>query len=359
MGKQFRRIGVLTSGGDAPGMNNVVRAVTRSALSHGVEVIGINGGYSGLIHDDVVHLDSHAVSNIVTRGGTMLYSARCPEFKSEEGMAKAIETCHKYNIDGIVACGGDGTFRGATDISNRGIPAIGIPGTIDNDITSTEYAIGYDTAMNTVIEMVDRLRDTCESHSRCNVVEVMGNAAGGIAINTAIACGAVGCFINEIQFDEEAVIRKLNELKISETNKNGKRGFIVIVTEGNPYYSEAFAKRIQEATNIETKFARLAHVVRGGSPTLRDRVTAAKMGSLAVEKLLEGQSNLVICERKNEICALDINFAQKTDRMYKGKLKDGELDDWSETDVAAMKAECAAKHQHFENLYKLMTEISG
>lgn len=352
---EFRRIGVLTSGGDAPGMNNVIRAVTRAALSHGVEVIGINGGYSGLVNDNVRPLGARDVSNVVTNGGTMLYSDRCLEFKTEEGMAKAIATCKKYNIDGIVACGGDGTFRGATDLSNRGIPTIGIPGTIDNDITSTDYSIGYDTAMNTVVEMIDRLRDTCESHARCNVVEVMGNHAGGIAIQTAIACGAVDCVITETEFDEEAMYEKMLRLK-----NDGKRGFIVVVSELIPDYADpAFAKRIQEKTGIETKFARLAHVVRGGNPTLRDRVTAAKMGSVAVAELLSGKSNLVICEQNNEIVAIDINFAQTTDRLYKGKADISELDRYSDEEKAVILATCEKKRKYFKDMTNLLHEISG
>ena len=355
MEKKFRRIGVLASGGDAPGMNPVIRAVTRSAIEHGVEVVGVVGGYYGLINDKVVHLGARDVSNVITLGGTFLKSARCPEFKEEWGMQKAIETCKKYDIDGIVACGGDGTFRGATDLSNHGIPTIGIPGTIDNDITATDYAIGFDTAMNTTVQMIDRLRDTCESHARCNVVEVMGRDAGGIAINTAIACGAVGCMINELPFDEEALMEKMKKLRA-----DGKREFIVVVVEGNPYYSEAFAKRIEEATGIETKFARLAHVVRGGSPTLRDRVTAAKMATRAVEELLDGKSNLVVCEVAGEIVTQDINYAQTTDRLYKKKITEDseELLKYSPEEVEAIKARCAKKHQGFVDLYKIMDEIS-
>lgn len=351
--KKFRKIGVLASGGDAPGMNAVIRAVTRCAIEHGVEVMGIKGGYAGLISDDVVKLGARDVSNIVNLGGTFLYSARCLEFKEEAGMQKAIETCRKYEIDGIIACGGDGTFRGATDLSNRGIPTIGIPGTIDNDITATEYSIGFDTAMNTTVQMIDRLRDTCLSHARCNVVEVMGRDAGGIAINTAIACGAVGCMINEMPFDEEALMKKMIRLR-----NEGKRQFIVVVVEGNPYYSEAFAKRIEEATGIETKFARLAHVVRGGSPTLRDRVTAARMSVRAVEELLAGKSDLVVCERGSSIVTTDINFALITDRMYKNKLRDGDLDKYSEEELEKMRAICDAKRRGFEDLYKIMDEIS-
>ena len=199
----FRKIGILTSGGDAPGMNAAIRAVTRAALSDGVEVMGIYRGYSGLIDGDIHPLGLRDVSNILNHGGTMLYSDRCPEFKTEEGMQKAIATCKKLGIDGIVAIGGDGTFRGATDLSRRGIPCIGIPGTIDNDITSTDETIGFDTAMNTVVEMVDRLRDTCESHARCNVVEVMGRNAGDITLQSAIATGATAAVIPECPFDKE------------------------------------------------------------------------------------------------------------------------------------------------------------
>ncbi len=351
----FRRIGVLTSGGDAPGMNNAVRAVTRAALAQGLEVIGIMGGYSGLVHDNVKQLTARDVSNVVKDGGTMLYSDRCVEFKTPEGMAAAVATCKKYEIDGIIACGGDGTFRGATDLSNLGIPTIGIPCTIDNDITSTDYSIGYDTAMNTVVEMIDRLRDTCESHARCNVVEVMGNHAGGIAVQTAIACGAVGCVIGEEPFDEDALIEKMLRLK-----EDGKRGFIVVVSELIPDYADpAFAKRIQEKTGIETKFARLAHVVRGGDPTLRDRVIASRMGSRAVAELLSGKSNIVVCEQAGEIVCLDINFAQTADRLYKGKAKEEELLKYSPEEQEIIKATGAKKAQYFKDMLALIDEISG
>lgn len=351
----FRRIGVLTSGGDAPGMNNAVRAVVRTAIANGIEVVGINGGYRGLVHDDVRILSARDVSNIVKDGGTMLYSDRCLEFKEEAGMQAAVATCKKYEIDGIVACGGDGTFRGATDLSNRGIPTIGVPCTIDNDITSTDYAIGYDTAMNTVVQMIDRLRDTCESHARCNVVEVMGNHAGGIAIQTAIACGAVDCVIAELPFDEEAMYEKMNRLKA-----DGKRGFIVVVSELIPGYADpAFAKKIQEKTGVETKFARLAHVVRGGDPTLRDRVVAANMGNRAVHELLEGKSNLVVCEQNNEIVTLDINFAQTADRIYKGKAAPEEILKYTPAEQEIIKATVAKKQQYFVDMMKLLSEISG
>ena len=351
----IRRIGVLTSGGDAPGMNNAVRAVTLAALSQGIEVIGIMGGYSGLVNDNVKVLTAKDVSDIVTRGGTALYSDRCLEFKTEEGMARAVATCKKYQIDGIIACGGDGTFRGATDLSNLGIPTIGIPCTIDNDITSTDYAIGYDTAMNTVIQMIDRLRDTCESHARCNVVEVMGNHAGGIAVQTAIATGAVGCVIAETPIAEDAIIAKINAHKAE-----GQRGFIVVVSELIPDYADpAFAKRIQEKTGVETKFARLAHVVRGGDPTLRDRVTAAKMGSRAVKELLDGKSNIVVCEQAGEIVCLDINFAQTADRIYKGKAKPEEIEKYSAEEQAVIMATVEKKQNYFKEMMALVDEIAG
>ena len=353
MATVFRRIGVLTSGGDAPGMNNIIRAVTRSGIAHGVEIIGINGGFSGLINDDIKHLGARDVSNILNEGGTLLYSARCPEFKTQEGMDKAVETCKKYNIDGIVAVGGDGTFRGAADLSNLGIPTIGIPGTIDCDITSTDYTIGYDTALNTTMRMIDNLRDTCESHARCDVVEVMGNHAGGIAIQSAIACGAVATFIHEIPFDENACIEKIVKLR-----NQGNRSFIVVVSEGNPYYSEPFAKRIQDATGVETKFARLAHVVRGGSPSLRDRVTGTRMAEAAVDELLKGESNVVICERLGGIVAIDINYALVLDRMYKNTLKKGDMDKFSVDNIESMKQRCQEKTDYFKKLYEIMDEMS-
>ena len=355
---QFRRIGILTSGGDAPGMNNAVRAVTRAAISHGVEVMGIMGGYSGLIHEKLVPLTARSVSGIVDRGGTFLYSDRCLEFKTEEGMQKAIETCKKYKLDGIVAIGGDGTFRGATDLSRRGIPTIGVPASIDNDITATDDTIGFDTAMNTVVDVVDKLRDTCESHARCNVVEVMGRNCGDIALRTSIACGAVGVVLLESPFDEAALIEKIRRLKA-----DGKRSFIVIIAEGYPaehpeFVSEQLAKRIQAETDVETKFVRLAHIVRGGSPTLADRYLATEMGYFAVEQLLAGKSDLVVCRKAGEIISLNIEFALILDRMYKGKLKAGDLDHFSASQIAEMEAICEEKRQSYKRLVKLADDVS-
>ena len=353
MSTTFRKIGVLTSGGDAPGMNAAARAVTRAALARGVEVMGIYGGYSGLINDNMIELKARNVSNIISRGGTFLNSDRCDEFKTEEGMQKAIATCKKHGIDGIIAIGGDGTFRGATDLSVRGIPTIGIPATIDNDITATENSIGFDTAMNTVLQMCDRLRDTCESHARCNVVEVMGRGAGDIALNTAMALGAVAVVIPEADFDEAACMEKIRRLR-----EDGKRSFLVIVSEGVENFSEGLAKRIQAETGVETKFARLAHVVRGGDPTLGDRVLATKLGVAAVDHLLAGESNLVLCQQKSEIVAVDILYSQCLDRYYKGTLKDGMLEKFSAEQIAEMDKAIAAKKEEFRTLYAMVNDLA-
>ena len=352
--KKFRRIGVLTSGGDAPGMNAAVRAVVRTAIANGIEAMGIYRGYSGLIDGDIKPLGIRDVSNIMNKGGTVLYSDRCLEFKTPEGMAKAIETCKKYEIDGIVAIGGDGTFRGATDLTAHGIPCVGIPATIDNDISSTDNSIGYDTAMNTVIDLVDKLRDTCESHARCNVVEVMGRGAGDIALNTAVAAGASSVVIPEFPYDCDEICRK-----ISAAKKLGKRNFIVIVSEGvGSELAPELAKKIQAETGVETKFARFAHIVRGGTPNLRDRVMASEMGVHAVKELLAGNSNLVMCQRNGDIVALDINYALILDRMYKGKLKEGDLDRFSEKELAKMRSEIRAKQANIARLYGISKTIN-
>ena len=353
--KTFRKIGVLTSGGDAPGMNAAVRAVTRSALAHGVEVMGVRRGYSGLIDGDIIPLRLRDVSNIINKGGTVLYSDRCPEMLTEEGKAKAIATCEKFEIDGLVTIGGDGTFRGARALTALGIPCIGIPGTIDNDITSTDSTIGYDTAMNTVIDLVDRLRDTCESHARCNVVEVMGRGAGDIALNAGIATGATAVVIPEVPYDDDAICEK-----IRRSRQIGKRNFIVLVSEGvGSDYAPKLATKIQANTGVETKFARLAHVVRGGNPTLRDRVLASKMGIVAVEQLLLGKSNLVICERYGDIVATDINFALIADQFNKEIIvKDEELSAFSEEDIAKMKALAQERQDDITHLYHMTEKIN-
>lgn len=293
-------IGVLTSGGDAPGMNAAVRAVVRTAIAMGMKVKGIHRGYNGLIEGDIIDLDVRSVSDIIHRGGTVLYTARSPRFKTEEGMQEAINNCKKHGIEGIVVIGGDGSYRGARDLSLRGIPCVGVPGTIDNDISSTEYTIGFDTAMNTAMEMVDRLRDTSQSHDRCSVVEVMGRHAGYLALQTGIAVGATAVLVPEIEFNIENVIKK-----IKETQKTGKKHFIIVVAEGVGGVEE-IAKKIEEETGVESRATVLGHVQRGGNPTIRDRVMATEMGYAAVKLLNEGVGNRVIGWKKGEIVNYDI-----------------------------------------------------
>jgi len=299
----MKTIGVLTSGGDAPGMNAAVRAVVRTAISLGMNVKGIKRGYNGLMEGDVIDLDARSVSDIIHRGGTFLYTARSPRFKTEEGVQEAIDNCKRLGIEGIVVIGGDGSFRGARDLSNRGIPCVGIPGTIDNDISSTEYTIGFDTAMNTAMEMVDKIRDTAQSHDRCNVVEVMGRHAGYIALQTGIAVGATAVLVPEVETPIEEVIAKI---RISQ--KTGKQHFIIVVAEGVGGVAD-IAKQIEAATGIDSRATVLGHVQRGGSPTVRDRVRATQMGSAAVHLLSKGIGNRVICMRDGKITDEDIFVA--------------------------------------------------
>ena len=355
---KFRKIGILSSGGDAPGMNAAIRAVARKALDEGIETVGILKGYSGLINGEIIPLTPRTVSNIISRGGTMLFSDRCPEFKTEAGMQKAIETCRKHEIDAIVALGGDGTFRGATDLTNHGIPTIGIPCTIDNDITATDYTIGFDSSMNTSLQMIDHLRDTCISHARCNVVEVMGRDCGQIALYTALGSGAVAAVIPEIKFDEQELLTRIKALADA-----GKRGFLVIVSEGvldenGKKYGETLTERIEAVTGVETRFARLAHVVRGGSPTIRDRYNATRMGVHAVDCLLQGKSNVVMCKLNGEVVDVDINYALIADRTYKNKLKPGDLDPFTEEQIASMKELAKKRHEEIVSIYKMVGETS-
>lgn len=294
-------IGVLTSGGDAPGMNAAVRAVVRTAVSMGIKCYGIHRGYNGLIEGDIIELTARDVSDIIHRGGTILYTARSPLFKTEEGMQAAIENCKKFGIQGIVVVGGDGSYRGARDLSERGIPCVGIPGTIDNDISSTDYTIGFDTAMNTAMEMVDKIRDTAQSHERCSVVEVMGRHAGWIALETGIAVGASAILVPEVSFDIEKDI--IN--KILMTQQSGKKHFIVVVAEGVGNV-DGLAKQIEERTGIETRATVLGHVQRGGSPTVRDREMASCMGNYAVNLLSKGIGNRVVSYRNGKLTDFDI-----------------------------------------------------
>lgn len=349
MEKKFKRIGVLTSGGDAPGMNAAIRAVVRSASYKGIEVMGIYCGYKGLLENDMKLLTQRDVSNIINHGGTMLYSDRCDKFKTQEGLAIAVENCRRNGIDGIVTIGGDGTFRGATDLSRLGIPCIGIPGTIDRDISATEYTIGYDTAKNTVIEMVDRLRDTCESHARCNVVEVMGRNAGYIALECGIAVGAVGIAIREIEFDKKELIDRINAL-----SKTGKRNFIVVASEGlGATHTEELAVDIEKSTGIETRFARLAHVQRGGCPTCMDRVVATMMGDKAVDLLLDGKYNLVVCYNNAKVCAVEMEYAFELDRIVKGKATQEEIDALDPAEREKMLAEAKRLKDEMQDMYEV------
>lgn len=297
----MKKIGVLTSGGDAPGMNAAVRAVVRTACENGMEVVGIRRGYTGLINGDMVELNIRSVSDIIHRGGTILYSARCLEFKEEAGIQKAVQTCKDNDIEGIVVIGGDGSFRGARDLSLRGVPCIGVPGTIDNDIACTDYTIGYDTCLNTIMEMVDRVRDTTESHDRCSVIEVMGRRAGYLALNAGIAVGATTILVPEFDFDiERDVIERMRR-----TQKTGKRHFIIMVAEGIGGVEE-LARKIEAETQVESRAVILGHVQRGGAPTCKDRVVASQMGNRAVKLLLDGIGNRVVGMKNEQIFDMDI-----------------------------------------------------
>ena len=310
----IKKIGVLTSGGDAPGMNAAVRAVVRTALSKGMEVYGIRRGYVGLISGDIFQMDERSVSDIIHRGGTVLYTARCPEFRTEEGVEKARAKCEELGIEGLVVIGGDGSFRGAADLSAKGVLCVGIPGTIDNDIACTDYTIGFDTAMNTAMEMVDKLRDTSQSHDRCSVVEVMGRGAGHIAVNTGIACGATDIITKEVPYDIDKIAKVMLEKK-----SKGKQHFVVIVAEGIGH-SQEIATMLQEKTHIETRATILGHVQRGGNPTLRDRVEATRMGYYAVELLEQGIGNRVVGIKDSKLVDSDIQEALQMSKPYDEKL---------------------------------------
>ena len=303
MSTQIKKIGVLTSGGDAPGMNAAVRAVVRTALNKGLEVVAIKQGYKGLINGDIIDMNYTSVSRIINKGGTFLYSARCLEFKEKEGVMKAVETCKKHNIDGIVAIGGDGTFRGAADLSKNGVPCVGIPATIDNDIGISEYTIGFDTAVNTAIEMVDKLRDTMESHDRCSVVEVMGRNAGYVALYTGISTGANAVIVPEVEWKYEDILKNIHEAQAV-----GKKHFIIVVAEGVGNSHELAAK-IEKDTGIVTRATITGHVLRGGAPTADDRVKATLLGNYAVHLLCQGYSNIVCGLNKGELCNFDVQDA--------------------------------------------------
>ena len=315
MAEKIETIGVLTSGGDAPGMNAAIRAVVRTALTLNLNVIGVRRGYNGLIYDDTFQMNVRSVSEIIHRGGTVLHTARCPEFTEEAGLRRAAETCKDNGIDALVVIGGDGSYRGANDFMKYGVPCMCLPGTIDNDIACTDYTIGYDTAMNTAMQAIDKLRDTAQAHDRCSVVEVMGRKAGYLAINTGIACGALVTLVPEFPYDIDKDIVN----RMLYTQRTGKKHFIIIFAEGCGN-SVDFSKEVERLTGIETRTTILGHVQRGGSPTLRDRVMASRMGYEAVSLLSQGVLNKAICFTGEGITAVDIAEAVNMKKQLDPKL---------------------------------------
>lgn len=304
MAKEINTIGVLTSGGDAPGMNAAIRAVVRQALSKGKKVKGIKRGYAGLLNEEIIDMDSKSVSDTISRGGTILQTARCMEFVTPEGQQKGADICKKHGIDAIVVIGGDGSFQGAQKLATLGINTIGLPGTIDLDIACTDYTIGFDTAVNTAMEAIDKVRDTSTSHERCSIIEVMGRGAGHIALWCGLANGAEEILLPEkYDYDEQRLIDQ-----VVNARKNGKQHYIIINAEGIGH-SQSMAKRIEEATGIETRATILGHMQRGGSPTCKDRVYATTMGAMAVDLLCEGKTNRVIAHKNGEFVDFDIDEA--------------------------------------------------
>ena len=302
--KEIKRIGVLTSGGDAPGMNAAVRAVARTALANGIECVGIRRGWQGLINSDFTLLNRESVGHILSRGGTILYTARSSEFMTLEGQQRAVATCKMLGIDGIVAIGGDGTFRGALALSRLGVPVVGVPATIDNDIGCTHYTIGFDTACNTAIDCIDRLRDTMQSHERCSIVEVMGRNAGFLALYVGIAVGATAVLVPEREMDfQRDVVERIQESRLA-----GNTHFMIVVAEGVGSAVE-IGKQVREAVGIEPRVTVLGHIQRGGTPSARDRETATRMGYSAVKALAGGRSNCIIAIQGGEIMEIPIEEA--------------------------------------------------
>ena len=304
MAKEVNTIGVLTSGGDAPGMNAAIRAVVRQACANGKKVKGIRRGYQGLLEEDIIDMQRESVSDIVDKGGTILFTARCSEFRTEDGQRKGAEICKKHGIDGLVVIGGDGSFAGAQKLAGFGVNTVGVPGTIDLDIACTEYTIGFDTAVNTAMQAIDKVRDTSTSHERCSIIEVMGRNAGYIALWCGIANGAEDILIPEqYDYDEQKIINN-----IINNRKRGKKHHIIINAEGIGH-STSMARRIEAATGVETRATILGYMQRGGSPTCRDRVYATMMGAMAVDLLCEGKSNRVVGFSHGEFKDFDINEA--------------------------------------------------
>ena len=304
MAKEVKTIGVLTSGGDAPGMNAAIRAVVRTAINKGMKVKGIMRGYAGLLQEEIVDMDGTSVADTIGRGGTILYTARCPEFMTEEGQKRGAEICRKHNIDGLVVIGGDGSYRGAGKLSALGINTVGLPGTIDLDIACTDYTVGFDTAINTAMEAIDKVRDTSTSHERCSIIEVMGRHAGYIALWCGIANGAEDILLPERYDGNEQML--IN--RIIDNRKRGKRHHIIINAEGIGH-SASMAKRIEAATGIETRATILGYMQRGGAPTCKDRVYASIMGAKAVELLEKGKTNRVVAYKHGEFLDFDIQEA--------------------------------------------------
>ena len=302
--KQIKTIGVLTSGGDAPGMNAAIRAVVRRGLSSGLNVKGIYKGYNGLLNEEIVDMTARDVSDTIERGGTILYTARCAEFRTPEGQQRGAEICKKHGIDGLVVIGGDGSFAGAQKLANLGINTIGVPGTIDLDIACTEYTIGFDTAVNTAMEAIDKVRDTSTSHERCSIIEVMGRNAGYLAMWCGIANGAEDVLIPEkYDYDEQKLINN-----IIASRKAGKKHHIIVNAEGIGH-STSLARRIEAATGMETRATILGHMQRGGSPTCKDRVYASTMGAYAVDLLCEGKSNRIVAYKDGKFVDFDVDEA--------------------------------------------------
>ncbi len=301
MANELKTIGVLTSGGDAPGMNAAIRAVVRTAIHAGLNVKGIKRGFSGLLEEEIVDMDSKSVADIISRGGTILYTARCQEMKTKEGQKKAADICRKHGIDAVVVIGGDGSFKGAAELADNGIRTIGVPGTIDLDIVCTEYTIGFDTACNTAVEAIDKVRDTSTSHERCSIIEVMGRHAGYIALWSGIATCSDEILIPEHYDGDEQVVVDA----IIDSRKRGKKHHIIINAEGIGH-STSMAKRLEAATGIETRATILGYMQRGGAPSCKDRYFASIMGSMAVQLLLEGKTNRLVCYQHGDFCDVDI-----------------------------------------------------
>ena len=325
----MKTIGVLTSGGDAQGMNAAVRAVVRTCVAENITVMGIREGYKGLIEGNIQELTARDVCDIRGRGGTVLRSARCPEFKTEEKIMEAVHTCKAFGIEGIVVIGGDGSFRGARDLTLHGIPCVAMPGTIDNDIVCSDYTIGFDTAVNICIDLIDKLRDTCNSHNRCSVVQIMGKNAGWVTLEAGIAAGATSIIVPEVEFDFQRDIVD----RIARGTRYGKNHFIVLVSEGlffdvpshkNYQYCvdngianiADFAKRVEKETGVESREAILGHVQRGGAPSAKDRVVATEMGNYCVNLLKNGISNRVVVMKNTDIIDLDILEALKMEKPF-------------------------------------------